>query len=159
MTERVLMTPQGFEKLKAELKNLVTVVRGQNIRDIEEARSHGDLSENAEYHAAKDKQGIIAAQIADLEDKVSRADVIEPASVKVVDKVVFGATVTLYDLDSEDERVYQIVGDVETNVKENKIGISSPIARGLLGKSKGDEVKIQTPKGVRELEIVAVEYV
>ena len=159
MSDRILMTPAGYEKIKNELKHLKSVVRPQNIRDIEEARAHGDLSENAEYHAAKEKQAMIAAQMQDLENKVGLADVIDPSTVTVKDKVVFGATVHLYDLDSEEELKYQIVGDVETDVKARKIGISSPIARGLLGKDKGAEVKIKTPKGLREFEIVEVEYV
>ena len=156
--DRILMTPQGFDKIKEELKNILTAVRPQNIRDIEEARSHGDLSENAEYHAAKEKQSFIAFQISDLEDKIGRAEVIDPCSVTINGKIVFGATVTLYDLGMEEELTYQIVGDVETNIKDNKIGVSSPIARGLLGKSQGDEVRIQTPKGMREFEIVGVVY-
>lgn len=134
------------------------MLRPQNIRDIENARAHGDISENAEYHAAKEKQAILTAQIADLEDKIGRAEVVDPCKITSNGKIVFGATVTLYDLGTEDELTYQIVGDVETNVKENKIGISSPIARGLIGKTKGDEVRVQTPKGVREFEIVEIGY-
>lgn len=151
------MTPEGFEKIKKEYNHIKTVERAQNIKDIEEAIAHGDLSENAEYHAAKEKQSIIAAQMADLENKIALAEVIDPQTIKS-DKVVFGATVTLYDLETEEELKYQIVGDVETNIKENKIGISSPIARGLIGKSEGDEAKVKTPKGLREFEVVAVEY-
>lgn len=158
MAERILMTPQGLEKLKFELKQILTVTRPQNIKDIENARAHGDLSENAEYHAAKEKQSMLAAQIADLEDKIGRAEVVDPSQITANGKIVFGATVTLYDLGTEDELTYQIVGDVETNVKENKIGISSPIARGLIGKSKGDEVRVQTPKGLREFEVIEICY-
>lgn len=156
---RIPMTPDGFLKLKEELRQLKTVERAKNIHDIEEARAHGDLSENAEYHAAKEKQGIIAAQIIDLEDKVSRAEVIDPKTVQVNDKVVFGATVRLYDLATEEEMTYQIVGDNESDIKQAKIGISSPIARGLLGRRSGDEVKINTPKGVREFEVVSIDYI
>lgn len=153
------MTPEGFSKLKEELRQLKTVERAKNIHDIEEARAHGDLSENAEYHAAKEKQGIIAAQIIDLEDKVSRAEVIDPKTVQANDKVVFGATVKLYDLSTEEEMTYKIVGDSESDIKQAKIGISSPLARGLLGRRSGDEVKINTPKGVREFEVVSINYV
>jgi transcription elongation factor GreA len=156
---RIPMTPEGFSKLKEELRQLKTVERAKNIHDIEEARAHGDLSENAEYHAAKEKQGIIAAQIIDLEDKVSRAEVIDPKTVQVNDKVVFGATVKLYDLSTEEEMTYKIVGDSESDIKQAKIGISSPLARGLLGRRSGDEVKINTPKGVREFEVVSINYV
>ena len=156
---RIPMTPEGFSKLKEELRQLKTVERAKNIHDIEEARAHGDLSENAEYHAAKEKQGIIAAQIIDLEDKVSRAEVIDPKTVQANDKVVFGATVKLYDLSTEEEMTYKIVGDSESDIKQAKIGISSPLARGLLGRRSGDEVKINTPKGVREFEVVSINYV
>lgn len=157
--ERIPITPNGYQKMREELQHLKSVERAKNIQDIEEARAHGDLSENAEYSAAKEKQAVIAAQITDLEDKVSRAEVIDPQSVKIDDKVVFGATVTLFDLDTEEELTYQIVGDYEADLKRRQIALSSPIARGLLGKSAGDEVKINTPKGIRELEIVKIEYV
>lgn len=153
------MTPDGFAKMRDELNRLKTVERAKNIHDIEEARSHGDLSENAEYHAAKEKQGIIAAQITDLEDKVGRADVIDPKTVRVNDKIVFGATVKLYDVNTEEEMKYQIVGDSESDIKLGRIGISSPIARALLGRREGDEVRVTTPKGQRQLEVVTIEYV
>lgn len=155
---RIPMTPEGFEKLKAELTHLKSVVRPQNIRDIEEARSHGDLSENAEYSAAKEKQGIIAAQLISIEDKISRAEIIDPKQITTKDKVVFGATVKLYDIDTEEELAYKIVGDDETDIKKGKIGISSPIAKGLIGKRCADEVAIVTPKGKRTLEITAIGY-
>lgn len=157
--ERIPMTKQGFDKLKADLKHLKTVERPQNIQDIEEARAHGDLSENAEYHAAKEKQAILAAQLVDLEDKVSRAEVIDPKDVSNKEKIVFGATVDLYDTETEDELSYQIVGDVETDVKNGRVGISSPIAKALLGKAEGDEVRFKTPKGLRELEVVKIQYI
>lgn len=156
--ERVPMTPEGFEKLRLELKHMKSVVRPQNIKDIEEARAHGDLSENAEYHAAKEKQSVIAAQINALENKVSLAEVIDPASITETSRIVFGATVKLYDTETEEEPVYKIVGDDETDITAGKIGISSPIARGLIGKSEGDEVKIKTPKGQREFEVIEVRY-
>lgn len=156
---RIPMTPEGLSKLKELLSNLKSVERAKNIHDIEEARAHGDLSENAEFAAAKEKQALIAAQMTDLEDKISRAEVIDPKTVKIVDKVVFGATVRLYDLITQEEMSYQIVGDVESDIKLCKIGISSPIARGLLGRRAGDEVKISTPKGIREFEIVTIDYI
>lgn len=158
MTQRILVTPDGYQKIKTELQNLVKVVRPQNIKDIEEARSHGDLSENAEYHAAKEKQSMITAQIAGLEDKLGRAEVIDPKKVTTTEKIVFGATVKLYDLVTEEELTYQIVGDLESDVEAKKIGISSPIAKGLIGKTKGDEVKVKTPKGIRQLEVIAISY-
>jgi transcription elongation factor GreA len=156
---RIPMTPDGFAKMKEELRQLKTVERGKNIQDIEEARAHGDLSENAEFSAAKEKQALIAVQLIELEDKISRAEVIDPKTVRVNDRVVFGATVKLYDLSTEEEMTYQIVGDSESDIKQCKIGISSPIARGLLGRRSGDEVKIKTPKGVREFEVVSINYI
>lgn len=156
--ERMPMTPEGYEKLRKELQHLKSVVRPQNIKDIEEARSHGDLSENAEYSAAKEKQSIIAGQISSIEDKLGRAEVIDPKKIAATDKIVFGATVKLFDLDSDEEMIYKIVGDDETDIKLGKIGISSPIARGLIGKKEGDEATVKTPKGQRQFEIVKVEY-
>lgn len=157
--ERIPMTPEGYEKLKKELKHIKSVVRPQNIKDIEEALSHGDLSENAEYHAAKEKQSHIAGQLRSLEHNIGLAEVIDPKKIDTKDKIVFGATVTLYDLSSEEELTYMIVGDAESDIQQKKISISSPIARGLIGKIEGDEVKIRTPKGLRELEIVKIEYI
>lgn len=156
--ERVPMTPEGYEKMRRDLQHLKGVVRPQNIRDIEEARAHGDLSENAEYSAAKEKQSVIAAQINDLESKISLAEVIDPKELQGTEKIVFGATTLLYDQETEEEITYQIVGDDESDVKLHRIGISSPIARGLIGKKPGDEVKIKTPKGVREFEVIEVSY-
>lgn len=158
MVDRIPMTKEGFAKLKSDLLHLKSVERPQNIHDLEVARAHGDLSENAEYSAAREKQGMIAAHITDLENKISLAEVIDPQDVTDKDKIVFGARVTLYDLETEEELRYQIVGDVETDVKNQRVGISSPIAKALLGKRVGDEVKFQTPKGSRELEVVAIEY-
>lgn len=158
MVERIPMTRAGFEKIKNDLQHLKSVERPKNINDLEVARAHGDLSENAEYSAAKEKQSMIAAQITDLENKVALAEVINPAEVTTPDKIVFGATVKLYDLETEESLQYQIVGDVETDIKNQRVGISSPIAKALLGKKAGDEVKFKTPKGTRELEVVAIEY-
>lgn len=155
--DKVPMTPQGLQKLKDELKRFKSVERPQNIKDIEEARAHGDLSENAEYSAAKERQSHIAGRIAELEDKIARAQVIDPSTLSH-DKVVFGATVKLLDVDTNEEVVYQIVGADESDVKAGKISIQSPIAKSLIGKSKDDLVKIVTPKGTRELEILEIKF-
>lgn len=157
--ERIPMTPEGYEKLKVQLKQIKSVVRPQNIKDIEEALEHGDLSENAEYHAAKEKQSFIAAQMTALEHKISCAEVIDPKKESNTDKIVFGATVTVVEVEKDEELTYKIVGDDESDIAHKKIAVSSPIARGLIGKSTGDEVTIKTPKGVRELEIIKIEYV
>ena len=151
------MTAEGYTSLEAEIKNLKTAERPRIIKLIAEARSHGDLSENAEYHAAKELQGITEARIADLEDKLSRADIIDVSKLKG-DQVMFGATVTLIDEDTEDKVKYRIVGEIEGNVKEGKISITSPIARALLGKRKNDVVEVSTPGGGKSYEIVKVEY-
>ena len=157
--DRVPMTPEGYDKLYKELSHLKSVVRPQNIQDIETARSHGDLSENAEYHAAKEKQGQVAAQIAKIEGLLGLSEIIDPKKIEDKNKIVFSATVTLYDINASEEVSYKIVGDDEGDVKAGKIGISSPIARGLIGKKTGDEVSVKTPKGLRELEIMKIEYV
>lgn len=156
-TERVPMTIQGYKQLEAELHRLKSVERPRIIQAIAEARAHGDLSENAEYHAAKEAQGLNEAKVAELEDKLSRAEVIDPSKLSG-DTVKFGATVTLMDEDTEEEVKYQIVGEFEANVREGKISIGSPIARALIGRSKGDSVEVTTPKGTRSYEIVNVEY-
>lgn len=157
--ERIPMTPPGFEKLRVELRQLKTVDRAQNIKDIEEARAHGDLSENAEYAAAKEKQSHIAARITELENKIGKAEVIDPKTTMAREKIVFGATVALIDLETEEKVSYQIVGDEESEVKSRKIGISSPLARGLIGKFVDEEIKIHTPKGEKEFQILKIEYV
>lgn len=159
MVARIPMTPQGYEKLREELKRLKTIERAKNIKDIEEARAHGDLSENAEYHAAKEKQGILNGRMVDLEHKISHAEVIDPKQIRDKSKIVFGATITVLDLHSEEKIRYQIVGDEESDIKQNRIAISSPIARGFIGKLAGEEVRVQTPKGVREFEVVSIEYI
>ncbi len=140
------MTAEGFTALEAEIKHLKTVERPRIIKLIAEARAHGDLSENAEYHAAKDLQGLTEARMADLEDKLSRADIIDVSKLKG-DQVMFGATVTLVDEDTDDKVKYRIVGETEASVKEGKISITSPIARALLGKRKKDVVEVSTPGG------------
>jgi len=155
---RVPMTTRGYQFLMDELKRLKSVERPKNVRDIEEARGHGDLSENAEFHAAKERQSLLDVQIRELEDKLARAQVIDVSKLSG-DKVVFGATVSLIDGDTGDKVIYQIVGDHEAQPKNGKISISSPIARALIGKSEGDEVQVQTPTGVRSFEILNVAYV
>jgi len=154
----VPMTVKGHQRLLEELKRLKTVERPKNVREIEEARGHGDLSENAEFHAAKERQSLLDVQIRDIEDKLARAQVIDVSKLSG-DKVVFGATVSLADSDTGDKVVYQIVGDHEAEPKNGKISISSPVARALIGKSEGDEVQVRTPTGVRTLEILSVEYI
>jgi len=151
------MTIEGYKQLEAELHRLKSVERPRIIQAIAEARSHGDLSENAEYHAAKEAQGMNEAKVAELEDKLSRAEVIDPSTLSG-DTVKFGATVTLVDEDTEEQVKYQIVGEFEANVREGRISIGSPIARALIGKSKGESVEVTTPKGSRSYEIVSVEF-
>ena len=153
----VPMTTKGHQRLMDDLKRLKTVERPKNVRDIEEARDHGDLSENAEFHAAKERQSLLDVQIREIEDKLARAQVIDVSKLSG-DKVVFGATVSLADGDTGDKVIYQIVGDHEAEPKNGKISISSPVARALIGKSEGDEVQVRTPTGVRTLEILSVEY-
>ena len=155
--ERIPMTAEGHAALQAELKNLKSVERPNIIAAIAEARAHGDLSENAEYHAAKEKQSFIEGRISELDDKLARADVIDVSKL-TGGKIRFGATVSLIDVDSEEESAYKIVGDDEANVKEGKISISSPIARALIGKEEGDEAEVAAPSGARAYEIVKVEY-
>jgi transcription elongation factor GreA len=150
--EKVPMTAEGYNALMEEVKHLKSVERPRIIRAIEEARAHGDLSENAEYHAAKEAQGWNEARVADLEDKISRADVIDLSKLSG-DTIMFGAKVTLIDEDTEGKVVYQIVGDSEADVKKGKISISSPIARALIGKKKGDSVEVNTPGGGKSYEI------
>ena len=153
------LTRRGAEMLKEELHRLKTVERHAVIQAIAEARAQGDLSENAEYEAAKDKQGFIEGRIKELEGKLAAAQVIDPASIDAGGKVVFGCTVDLEDEGSGQKVTYQIVGDDEADIKENKISISSPIARALIGKYAGDIAEVQAPGGVREYEILDVRYV
>ncbi|MBZ8139099.1 transcription elongation factor GreA [Rubrivivax gelatinosus] len=152
------LTRRGAEKLKEELQRLKTVERHAVIQAIAEARAQGDLSENAEYDAAKDKQGFIEGRIMELEAKLSAAQIIDPAALDAGGKVVFGATVDLADEDSGAEVTYQIVGDDEADLKQGRISISSPIARALIGKSAGDVAEVQAPGGVKHWEIVEVKY-
>lgn len=154
--DKIPMTRRGFDVLDAELKQLKTVDRPAIIKDIAEARAHGDLSENAEYHAAREKQGFIEGRIKELEGTLSLADVIDPT--KLSGSVKFGATVTLVDEDTDEEKTYQIVGEVESNIELGLLNIRSPLARALIGKHEGDSVTIDAPAGQREYEIVSVSY-
>lgn len=155
---RVLLTASGAEKLRGELKRLKSVERPRVIEAIAEARAHGDLSENAEFDAAKDQQGFIEGRISELENQLSRAEVIDPVKLNAGDKVVFGAWVDLYDVDGDDEVSYQIVGELEADLENAQISVSSPIGRALIGKHQGDEVEVETPGGTRVYEIVKVRY-
>ncbi|KLT72193.1 transcription elongation factor GreA [Neisseria arctica] len=157
--QKIPLTVRGAELLKAELQHLKSVARPAVIEAIAEARSHGDLSENAEYEAAKERQGFIEGRIAEVEGKLSMAHIINPAEIHAEGKVVFGATVTLEDLETEERVRYQIVGEDEADIKENKISVGSPIARALIGKEEGDVAEVQAPSGVREYDIVSVEYI
>ncbi len=152
------LTVIGAEMLKAELHNLKTVQRPAVIQAIAEARAHGDLSENAEYDAAKERQGFIEGRIKEIESKLSHAQIIDPKTVDSDGRIVFGATVELEDLESGDTVTYQIVGEDEADIKANKISISSPMARALIGKNAGDTANVQAPGGVRQYEILDVEY-
>ncbi|MFA9439489.1 transcription elongation factor GreA [Uliginosibacterium sp. sgz301328] len=156
---KVPLTVRGAELLRAELHQLKTVERPRVIEAIAEARSHGDLSENAEYDAAKERQGFIEGRIAEVEGKLSVAQIIDPKLLDADGRCVFGATVDLEDLESGDRVVYQIVGDDEADLKAGKISISSPIARALIGKYAGDVAEVQAPGGVREYEVIDVKYI
>jgi transcription elongation factor GreA len=157
MSDKTPITVIGKAKLDQELKRLITVERPAVIKAIEEARSHGDISENAEYDAAKERQALIEGRINDIQAKIATAEVIDPAIVKE-NKVVFGATVTLIDLTDDEEVTYQIVGVDEANVKEGKISVLSPVARALIGRKQGESITVASPKGDKEYEIVKFEY-
>lgn len=157
MRNPIPMTPEGYRKLNEELKYLKSVERPKNIEDIERARAQGDLSENAEYDAAKERQAHISRRLGELEDKIARAQVIDPATINH-EKIVFGATVKLMDVDSGEEVRYQIVGGDESDVKQGRISIESPIAKSLIGKTLSDVVRVTTPRGMREFEILAIAY-
>ena len=151
------MTPRGQQALRDELKRLREVERPKNVRDIEEARAHGDLKENAEYHAAKERQGFIEGRSRDIEAILAQAEVIDPAKLSG-SKVVFGATVKLSDVDSGDEVTYTVVGDHEADVKAGRIAVSAPLARAMIGRERGESVSLKTSKGMREYEIVEVRF-
>jgi transcription elongation factor GreA len=154
------MTKAGAEKLRAELKELKSVKRPKVIQAIAEAREHGDLKENAEYHAAREQQSFIEGRIKEIEGSVSHAEIIDVAALgeNAGEKIVFGATVDLFDIEADKDVTYQIVGELEADIKHHLISITSPIARALIGKSVGDEVDVRAPGGIREYEIVAVRY-
>jgi len=151
------MTRAGYERLQVELKNLIRVERPKVVQDIAEARSHGDLSENAEYDAAKDRQAFIEGRIIELNDKIARAQVINPAALNS-ETVVFGATVSLFDPDTDNKVTYQIVGEDEADIKAGKISVTSPVGKALIGTSVDDEVRIKVPSGVKIYEITDIKY-
>ncbi len=157
MSDNVPMTQEGYQRLQEELKTLIRVERPKVVQDIAEARSHGDLSENAEYDAAKDKQGFVEGRIQELGDKIARAQVINPAEINS-EKIVFGAKVTLFDIDTEKEVTYQIVGEDEADIKVGKISITSPVGKSLIGHTIDEEVRIVVPSGVRVYEVTDIEY-
>jgi transcription elongation factor GreA len=152
------ITTKGAQRLRAELDELKSTKRPAVIQAIAEARAHGDLKENAEYHAAREQQGFIEGRIKQLEAELSNAQLIDISTLNAGDKVVFGATVVLADVDNDEEKTYQIVGDLEADIKQGLIAISSPVARALIGKHEGDTVTIDAPAGQREYEIVSVRY-
>jgi transcription elongation factor GreA len=155
--EKIPMTASGFKGLEDELNQLKNVDRHEIIKAIAEARAHGDLSENAEYHAAKERQSFIEGRVMELEDQIGRAEVIDISKLGG-SSIKFGATVTLVDEDTDEKRKYQIVGDVESDAKKGRISLSSPIARALIGKSKGDSVEVAAPGGAKSYEILKVEF-
>jgi transcription elongation factor GreA len=155
---KVPLTVKGAELLRSELHQLKTVARPQVIAAIQEARSHGDLSENAEYDAAKERQSFIEGRIVEVESKLANAQIIDPAHLDADGRCVFGATVELEEVDSRETVTYQIVGDDEADIKNNKISISSPIARALIGKYSGDVAEVKAPGGIKEYEILDVKY-
>lgn len=155
---KVPLTVRGAEKLREELNELKTVARPKVIEAIAEARAHGDLKENAEYHAAREQQGFIEGRIKEIESKLSHAQIIDVTTVNAGGRVVFGATVDVYEEETDEEHTFQIVGDDEADFKEGLISVNSPMARALVGKSEGDEAVVDTPKGMRHMEILGVRY-
>ena len=158
MSDKVPMTASGFARLEEELRYLKSTARPEVIRAIAEAREHGDLSENAEYHAARERQSFIEGRVAELEDKIARAEVIDVASLNG-STVKFGATVTLVDEDTDAKTAYQLVGEMEADVKEGRLSITAPLARALIGKEVGDSVEVMTPAGSKAYEILKVQYI
>ena len=156
---KIPMTRNGLEALKVELQNLKSVERPKIIEAIAEARAQGDLSENAEYESAKERQGFIEGRIAEIESKISQAEVIDPATLNAGGRCVFGATVEVVDLDLEKQATYQIVGDDESSVKDNKISINSPLAKALIGREEGDVIEFETPGGIKSYEVLKVAYI
>ncbi len=155
---RAPMTLAGADRLREELRQMKTVDRPAVINAIAEARAHGDLKENAEYHAAREQQSFLEGRIAEIEDALARAQIIDPSTVNAGDRVVFGAKVTLFNMESEEEAVYQIVGELEANISDGLISVTSPISRALIGKHVGDVAVVQAPGGEIEYEISEVEY-
>ncbi len=158
MSEKFPMTAQGLARLEEELKHLKAIARPEAIRSIAEAREHGDLSENAEYHAARERQSFIEGRVAELEDKMARAEVIDISSLSGK-TVTFGATVTLVDEDTEEKLTYQLVGEMEADVKEGRLAVTAPLARAIIGKEVGDTVEVNTPKGEKAYEILKVKFI
>ena len=156
---KVPLTLQGAEALKIELTELKSVVRPRIIKSIATAREHGDLKENAEYHAAKEEQGFSEGRIAEIEGKLSNAQIIDVTEMNANGKIIFGTTVGLIDENTGDDVKYQIVGDDEADIKKGKLSINAPIARALIGKEEGDFIEVQTPGGIKEFEIASVEYI
>ncbi|MDC3957926.1 transcription elongation factor GreA [Polyangium jinanense] len=157
MSEKVPMTPEGQARLREELERLKKIELPQVVKDISVARDHGDLSENAEYHAAKERQGLIVARISFIEQTLSRAEVIDPSKLSG-NKIQFGARVKLVNVDTDEEVVYQIVGPEEADIKQNRISVSSPLARALIGREVGEEVRVVMPAGPRTYEILEITY-
>ena len=157
MLKRVPMTPTGYQKLQEELERLLKIERPNNIKDISEARSHGDLSENAEYHAAKEKQSFLEGRIQDLKTKIALADVIDPSKISQ-DRVAFGAKVKVVDVSSSEEKTFTLVGQDEADAKNGRISISSPVGRALLNKETGDVVTIKAPARTMEYEILEISF-
>ncbi len=158
MSDKVPMTAGGFARLEEELRYLKSTARPEIIRAIAEAREHGDLSENAEYHAARERQSFIEGRVAELEDKIARAEVIDVSSLNG-STVKFGATVTLVDEDTDAKTAYQLVGEMEADVKEGRLSITAPLARALIGKEVGDSVEVMTPAGSKAYEILKIKYI
>jgi len=156
--DKVPVTSQGYVRMEEELKLLKTVERANVIKAIAEARAHGDLSENAEYSAAREKQSFIEGRILEIEDKIARADIITVKNLVGSETIKFGATIRLIDEETEEEVTYQIVGDYEAELKDGKLSVNAPISRALIGKTEGDTVEVTTPKGKRSYEVLAFEY-
>jgi transcription elongation factor GreA len=156
--QKVPLTPQGFQNLKEELDKLLKVDRPQNIKAIAEARAHGDLSENAEYHAAKEKQSFIEGRIQELKSKIALAQVIDPSTISQ-DRIAFGATVRLLDVDNDEEKIYMLVGPEEADIKDGKISIHSPIGKSLIGKEEGETVIVKAPARTIEYEVLEINFV
>ncbi|MEQ8654092.1 MAG: transcription elongation factor GreA [Kiloniellales bacterium] len=157
MSDKIPMTSQGFHDVETELKHLKSVERPAVVKAIAEAREHGDLSENAEYHAARERQSFIEGRVAELEDKMARAEIIDVSKLSG-DTVKFGATVTVVDEDTDEEATYQIVGELEADVAQGRLAITAPMSRALIGKQIGDSVEVHTPKGEKAYEILKVQY-